>query len=124
MLEFDINQYFDGMGFTWGHQCNLGNGHQFDIWDNVHAHWIHTGVPCNPASNSWNHLTLAVERTSDNQLRYHSITLNGTTTVLDWYYPPFSCGNWYGVSVNFQEDGNSQQSAYSIYLDKFSLTYQ
>lgn len=123
-LEFDINQYFNGMGFTWGHQCNIGNGHQFDIWDNVHSHWIHTGVPCNPVNNGWNHLTLQVQRTSDNQLQYHSITFNGSTKVLDWYYPHFSCGNWYGVSVNYQEDGNSSQSPYSVYVDKLNLTYQ
>jgi hypothetical protein len=123
VLEFDINQYFNGMGFTWGHQCRIAGGHEFDIWDNVNWHWIATGVPCNPVSNSWNHLTLQVERTSDNQLRYHSITLNGVTTVIDRYYPPFGVGNWYGVTANYQMDGNSKQSPYSVYVDKFSLTY-
>jgi len=123
VLEFDINQYFNGMGFTWGHQCRIAGGNEFDIWDNVNGHWIHTGVPCNPVSNGWNHLTLQVSRTSDNHLCYHSITLNGKTTVLDWYYSPFSVGNWYGVTVNYQEDGNYAQNSYSVYLDNFSLTY-
>jgi len=123
VLEFDINQYFNGMGFTWGHQCRIAGGNEFDIWDNVNGHWIHTGVPCNPVSNGWNHLTLQVSRTSDNHLCYHSITLNGKTTVLDWYYSPFGVGNWYGVTVNYQEDGNYAQNSYSVYLDNFSLTY-
>jgi hypothetical protein len=123
VLEFDINQYLDGMGFTWGHQCRIAGGNQFDIWDNVNSKWVATGVPCKPANNTWNHLTLQVQRTSDNWLNYHSITLNGVTTVLDWYFPPFSVGNWYGVTANYQMDGNYQQAPYTVYVDKFSLTY-
>ena len=123
VLEFDINQYFNGMGFTWGHQCRIAGGNEFDIWDNVNGHWVHTGVPCNPVSNGWNHLTLQVSRTADNHLCYHSITLNGKTTVLDWYYSPFGVGNWYGVTVNYQEDGNHAQNPYSVYVDNFSLAY-
>jgi len=23
-LEFDVNQFFGGMGFTWGHECRIG----------------------------------------------------------------------------------------------------
>ena len=123
VLEFDINQYFNTMGFTWGHQCRVAGGHEFDIWDNVNWHWVATGVPCNPVSNSWNHLTLVVERTWDNKLQYHSITLNGKTSILDRYFPPFGVGNWYGVTANYQMDGNYKQAAYSVYVDQFSLTY-
>ena len=123
VLEFDINQYFGSMGFTWGHQCRIAGGHEFDVWDNVNWHWISTGVPCNPVNNSWNHLTLQVQRTWDNKLLYHSITLNGKTTVIDRYFPPFSVGSWYGVTANYQMDGNYKQSSYSVFVDKFSLTY-
>ena len=123
VLEFDINQYFNGMGFTWGHQCRIAGGNEFDIWDNVNWNWIPTGVSCKPVNNSWNHLTLQVQRTSDNKLLYHSITLNGQTTVIDRYYPPFSVGNWYGVTVNYQMDGNYKQTPYSVYVDNFTLTY-
>jgi len=123
VLEFDINQYFNTKGFTWGHQCRIAGGHEFDIWDNVNWHWIPTGVPCNPVNNSWNHLTLQVQRTWDNKLLYHSITLNGVTKVIDRYFPPFGIGNWYGVTANYQMDGNYKQSPYSVYVDKFSLSY-
>lgn len=123
VLEFDINQYFDGMGFTWGHQCEIAAGHQFDVWDNVHAHWVHTGIPCNPVSNSWNHLTLTVQRTPDNQLLYESITFNGVTSNLNMTFPPFSVGDWYGVTLNYQEDGDYKQDPYSVYVDQLNLTY-
>jgi hypothetical protein len=123
VLEFDINQYFNSMGFTWGHQCRIAGGNEFDVWDNTNAKWIPTGVPCNPSNNSWNHLTLQVQRTWDNWLLYHSITLNGVTTVIDRYFPPFSVGNWYGVTVNYQMDGNYQQAPYAVFVDKLNLTY-
>lgn len=123
VLEFDINQYLNGNGFTWGHQCRIAGGHEFDIWDNVNWKWIPTGIPCYPNNNAWNHLTLEVSRTWDNKLQYHAITLNGVRRVLDWYYPPFSTGDWYGVTINYQMDGNYQQDPYSVVVDKFSLTY-
>lgn len=122
-LEFDINQYFNTMGFTWGHQCRIAGGYEFDVWDNVNAKWIPTGVPCKPVNNSWNHLTLQVQRTWDNWLLYHSITLNGTTTVIDRYFPPFWVGNWYGVTANYQMDGNYQQAPYTVFVDKLNLIY-
>jgi hypothetical protein len=123
VLEFDINQYLNGLGFTWGHQCRIAGGNEFDIWDNVNWKWVSTGVPCKPANNAWNHLTLQVQRTWDNKLLYHSITLNGKTTVIDRYFPPFGVGNWYGVTANYQMDGNYKQSSYAVIVDKFSLTY-
>ena len=123
VLEFDINQYFNGMGFTWGQQCRIAGGYEFDVWDNIHAKWIPTGVPCRPANNAWNHLTLQVQRTWDNWLLYRSITLNGVTTVIDRYFPPFSVGNWYGVTANYQMDGNYQQAPYTVFVDKMNFTY-
>jgi hypothetical protein len=123
-LEFDVNQFFNGMGFIWGTECRIAGGHEWDIWDNVNQRWVPTGIACNPASNSWNHLTLHVQRTSDNHLLYQSITLNGVTHTLDKYYSPGSAPGWYGVTVNYQMDGNSTQSPYSVFLDKFAFTYE
>jgi hypothetical protein len=123
VLEFDINQYFNSMAFTWGNQCRIAGGHEFDVWDNVNWKWVSTGVPCKPVNNSWNHVAFQVQRTWDNQLLYHSITLNGVTTVIDRYFPPFSVNNWYGVTANYQMDGNYKQSPYSVLVDRVSLIY-
>jgi len=122
-VEFDINQFFNNMGYIWGHECRVAGGNEWDVWDNVHAHWVPTGISCYPNSNSWNHLTLVVQRTSDNQLLYKSITLNGQTHTLNQYYSPASTPGWYGVTVNYQEDGNSKQSPYSVYLDQLTFSY-
>ncbi len=123
-LEFDLNQFFDNMGFIWGHECRVAGGNEWDIWDNVSAHWVPTGVACNPVNNSWNHLTLVVERTSNNELLYKSITLNGKTANLNQYYAHGSAPGWYGVTVNYQQDGNSKQTPYTVYLDKLTFSYE
>lgn len=122
-LEFDINQFFDGNGYIWGHECRIAGGHEWDTWDNVAGKWVATGVACNPVSNSWNHLTLQVQRTSDNQLLFQSITLNGVTNTLNIKRTHGSAAGWYGVTVNYQMDGNSKQNGYTVYLDNFNFTY-
>jgi hypothetical protein len=122
-VEFDINQFFNNQGYIWGHECRVAGGNEWDVWDNVNSNWVPTGISCYPLSNSWNHLTIQVERTSDNQLLYQSITLNGKTSTVNQYYNPGSAPGWYGVTVNYQEDGNSVQSAYSVYLDELTFTY-
>ena len=123
-LEFDVNQFFNGMGFTWGHECRLAGGYEWDVWDNSNARWVSTGIACNPVNNAWNHLVIQVQRTSDNRLLYQSITLNGQTHVLNRIYSHFSAPGWYGITVNFQEDGNNRQTPYTVYVDKLNLTYQ
>jgi hypothetical protein len=123
ILEFDINQFFDDRGYIWGHQCRIAGGHEWDTWDNVNAAWAPTGVPCNPVSNSWNHLTIRVQRTGSNQLLFQSITLNGVTNQLDVTRAPGSAPGWYGVVLNYQMDGNFAQQPYSVWLDKLNFTY-
>jgi len=124
VLEFDISMYFDGVGLIWGTQCNMGGGHVWDIWDNADSKWVSTGASCYPVNNGWNHLTIQVQRESDNTLLFESITLNGTKNNLNKYYAPGSAPqNWWGITVNFQEDGNYKQSPYSVYLDNFSFSY-
>lgn len=124
-LEFDISMYMNGAGMIWGTQCDhLGDG-QWDIWDNVNAHWVPSGIPCNLVNNAWNHVTLQMQRRPDNTLLYQSITLNGKTYNLNRTYAPFSVpGGWWGLTVNYQMDGDRRQSTNTTYLDNLSLTYR
>ena len=123
-LEMDVSQYFNGLSFIYGQQCRIAGGHEWDIWDNINSKWIPTGIACNPKSNTWNHVTIVMQRTSDNWLYFKSITLNGQTSNVGRYYKPSSApASWYGVTVNFQTDGNHLQAPYQVLLDKFSLTY-
>lgn len=120
-LEFDINQFFGGKSFIWGHECRIDGGHEWDTWNNSQEKWVPSGVACNPVSNSWNHLTINVQRTSDNHLLFHTITLNGKTATLDRYDTP-TARNWYGITINYQIDSDRYKTPYSVYLDKLTFT--
>ena len=121
-LEFDINQFVGGNSYIWGHECRIAGGNEWDIWDNPGQQWHKTGIPCNPIPNAWNHLVLQVQRTSDNHLLFQSITLNGATSVLNYYEDPTPT-TWYGVTINYQQDGNYKQAPYSIWLDNLNFSY-
>ena len=120
-LEFDINQFVGGKSYIWGHECRIDGGHEWDTWNNVGQYWVPSGIPCNPVSNAWNHLTINVQRTSDGHLLFKTITLNGYTATLNRYDTPTGT-NWYGVTVNYQMDSDYWKTPYAVYLDKFTFS--
>ena len=123
-LEFDVNWYMNGVGMEWGTQCNhLADG-AWDIWDNVNAKWFSSGVPCVLNNGAWNHVVLQVQREPNNDLLYQTITVNGVVNNINQAVAPFPVpSGWYGMTVNYQMDGNSKQTAYTTYLDKANFTY-
>jgi hypothetical protein len=97
----------------------------WDVWDNKNKNWVSTGIKCNPIENSWNHVTIKVQRTSSNELLYQSITLNGVTGTLNWTFPHGTApSSWYGITINYQMDGNYKQQSYDVYLDELTFTYE
>jgi len=123
VLEFDINMYMNGVGMTWGNQCNHLGGGEWDIWNNATASWVATGAPCNFV-NGWNQVIVEVQRESNNDLLYQSITLNGVTYNINQVSAPFSVpSGWWGITLNYQMDGNYDEASNTTYLDNFGFTY-
>ncbi|MGB8477354.1 MAG: hypothetical protein WCE63_00755 [Acidobacteriaceae bacterium] len=122
-LEFDISMYMNGAKMIFGTQCSHRGDKSWDIYDNVNGKWVSAGIPCKMV-DGWNHLTIHVQRKSDNTLVYQSIDLDGTNYALNVSYPPGKASSsWWGVTVNYQMDGDSGPDANTTYLDNFSLTY-
>jgi hypothetical protein len=114
----------NGAGMIWGNQCNNLGGGTWDIWDNVNAKWVSTGFACDLQNNAWNHVTIQAQREAGNALLYQSITLNGKTVNINKTYPPFQVpAGWWGVTLNYQMDGNYKQLSNTTYMDNFSFTY-
>jgi hypothetical protein len=109
---------------TFGTECRIHGGNEWDIWDNVDAKWVPTGVACDPLQGQWNHVTINVERGANNTLIYQSITLNGVTATINKTYQPFTVpADWYGITVNYQMDGDEHQTPITSYVDKLNFTY-
>jgi len=124
VLEFDINMYMNGAGMIWGTQCNILGGKVWEIWDNAGAKWVPTGSECIVRSNAWNHVTILAQRESDNTILYQSVTLNGKTANINKTYLPFSVPiGWWGITLNYQMDGDYKQSANLTYLDNLNFSY-
>lgn len=123
-LEFDVNIFMNGVGMEWGTECNHLNGNVWDIWNNVNVQWIHTSIPCTLKNQQWNHVSFTVQRQANNDLTYETITVNGVTYTINQTVAPFPVpGNWYGMTANYQMDGDSHQTAYMTKLDNLSVTY-
>lgn len=69
----------------------------------------------------------AVEIASRPRIAFTSPNFNsrcGHSSSLNWTFGPGSAPNWYGVTINYQMDGDSKQDSYNIYLDNMTLSYQ
>lgn len=123
-IEFDINQYFNGQRWTWGHECRSNPaGNEWDVWS-PSVHWVATGIPCHPKANAWNHVQIQVERTSTGETHYVSISLNGTTAYVNKVFPKMGVDStWHAITINFQLDGDSQMDDYSVWLDNLGFYY-
>lgn len=123
-LEFDITMYMQGVKMVWGTQCSHLGDHDWDIYDSANHKWASAGIPCEMV-NGWNHLTIHAERGTGNSTTYESITLDGTTYTLNMTYGPGKTNpSWWGLTVNYQMDGDKKPDAYTTYLDNFSFSYQ
>lgn len=122
-LELDVAMYLNGVGMFWGTQCDQGGDGNWDALDKGGKGWVSTGVPC-AFTDGWNHFTLEFQREPGNKLLYKSITLNGVTNEINVTYNPIAVpSSWYGVTVNYQMDGDKLQDPNITYLDNLTLTY-
>ncbi|MCU1285712.1 MAG: hypothetical protein JWO13_2062 [Acidobacteriales bacterium] len=135
-LEFNVSQFFDDKAYIYGMQCNIrsGSGPHWDIStvrDTTQSptlgnmKWQNTGIACPaPPAYTWNHITMEVERTSDNKVHFISISINDKKSYLNLYAPMrIAPTGWMGVNVHYQMNGDYKQDDYSTWVDKFSVTY-
>jgi hypothetical protein len=120
-LEFDVNQS-DGLHkFIFGTQCSPRGDHTFDTWDNANAKWVTTGIACAPPTAFvWHHLTWEFKRNST-QVIFVGFTYDGVTHYLNRATNARS-SSAKEINVAFQMDGDYAMHAYSVWLDKVSLT--
>jgi hypothetical protein len=120
-LEFDVNQSVGGHKFIFGTQCNMA-AHTYDVWS-VATHWVHTGIACaRPEAYKWHKITLEFQRTSGGNVKFISVTLNGTKHYINRIYAPKS-SSVNELNVAFQMDGNKYLTDYQTWVENVTLTY-
>lgn len=119
-LEFDANQADGKHHFIFGTQCSVGHN-QWDVWGNGTGPWQNTGVACAPpAAYTWHHLTWEFKRTATT-LTFVGFTYDGVTHYVNKTYPA-TTATFSELNAAFQMDGNKFMTAYSVWVDKVSLT--
>lgn len=121
-LEFDTNQSYGNVRYTWGTECSYRNTGKWDIWDPRNEKWVTTSVPCKQVSaNTWHHLVWQFEKVQGG-VHYIGVELDGNFTSVDQRFGVQQ--NWGGneTDVAFQMDGDVQQTPYKVWLDQLNLT--
>jgi hypothetical protein len=120
-LEFDVNQTFGGLRWTWGTECNFKGTGKWDIWDPLNEKWVPTAVACNPfPANTWIHLVWNFERVNG-QAHYISVSENDVTSNVDAFFQPQQKWTLEDINIAFQMDGDFRQDPYNVWLDKMTL---
>jgi len=121
-LEFDMNQSSGNRKFIFGTQCDIKGHRDWDVWDTANSRWIQTGIACSaPPAYTWNHLVLEFTRSS-NQTTFVSVTLNGKKSYINRTFNTFGV-NASELNAAVQLDGNGNDTAYSMWVDKMQVTY-
>jgi len=121
-LEFDMNQAVGGKRYIFGTQCDYKDHKTWDVFDGVARKWISTGIPCAvPAAYKWHHVVFEFQRTSDNRVKFVSVTLNGKKSYFNKSYAPHN-SSVRELNVAFQMDGNKTMTDYSVWVDKMKMS--
>jgi len=129
-LEFNITDYASGKGYTFGFTCDVKDSGTWKISvpnsstsSMSQMHWQSTGIACSaPAAYKWNHVTFEGQRTSDNKVKFISLTINGTTHYINKTVYARSCpSGWGGVTSHIQLNGDSKQDDYALWADKWTV---
>jgi hypothetical protein len=122
-LEFDVNQSVNGKKYIFGTECDFKDKHVWQVWNPQAGAWTPTGIGCVPfTAYAWTHFVIELQRTSNNQLFFIDVTINGHKYYFNKTYNPIG-SSVSELNVAVQLDGNYKQEDYSVWMDKVNLNY-
>jgi hypothetical protein len=121
-LEFNVNQNAGGWRYEYATQCDIRGSHTWRIWDHTAMRWVGASAPC-PSfmPNQWNKLEWEFARTSDHQVKWVSVTLNGQKSDINMTFNAFTATGS-GIDVAFQMDSDGGPTPWSVWVDEIKLS--
>jgi hypothetical protein len=126
--EFDQFQFSKSTGieFMWGSQCNQVNG-LWQIFDQLHGHWMNTAVKCALKANQWHHIRWDVHRVSGDSDRcsgkpcmyYDALTVDGVVHPVNARYPAGPLPRGWSSSVGFQVQIDIGSTRQHVTVDEY-----
>lgn len=122
-LEFYVSQSVGGSRYSFATQCDLAGQRTWRVWNPAAHAWATSSVPCvQPPPKTWNHLVWEFERNASGQAVFKAVTLNGNRGEVNMSMGHTADGS-NGIDVAFQADANRTAAAFSVWLDKITLSY-
>ena len=123
-ISFGVSQIIKGSYYSFKFQCDFKGTGLWQVWDPANQAWSPTTIACTQfPANQWVHLVFDFERTDSGKVHYKDFSINGSSNVLDLYFNP-SAKTPDAIVVHLDEDGDSNQDAYSVWLDEVTLSAQ
>ena len=122
-LEYDAYQFVGGYNYMIGSQCNYAGG-VWDVWDELHAKWVATAIPCQPLTpNVWHHIQWYMRRVP-NTTTYHYVTLvvDGTPYSVNRTFSALKNGWADNLGVQYQLDVHGAGGEYHEWIDQSTFT--
>lgn len=123
-LEYDAFQFAGGREYMFGSECAYGTG-LWDVWNQKAGTWVHTSLACKPFKpDTWHHIVWQVHRSSDGNMHYDSLTLDGVQHTLNLSEPsgPMPSGWTDNLGVQWQLDTAGAPLTFSEWVDNVKLT--
>ena len=127
-FEFDQFQFSKSQGieFMWGSQCNQVNG-LWQVFDQLHGHWMDTAVKCALKPNHWHHVRWDVHRVSGDTDRcsgkpcmyYDTLTVDGVVHPVNAVYPAGALPNGWSSAVGFQVQIDIGSTGQGVTIDEY-----
>jgi len=123
--QFDFSSS-TGVEFMWGSQCNQVN-HLWQVFDQLHGHWINTSVKCSLTPNAWHQLRWDVHRVAGDTDRcsgkpcmyYDTLTVDGVPHAVNVKYPAGRLPRGWGSAVGFQVQIDIGATGSPVTVDEF-----
>jgi hypothetical protein len=112
--------------FMWGTQCNQAN-HLWQVFDQLHGHWMNTAVRCSLTPNTWHAVRWDVHRVTGDTNRcsgmpcmyYDTLTVDGTPHPVNVKYPAGHLPGGWGSAVGFQVQIDIGATGSPVTVDEF-----
>jgi hypothetical protein len=128
--SFEFDQYnfssSTGVEFMWGSQCNQVS-HLWQVFDQLHGHWMNTDVKCALTPNKWHHLRWDVHRVEGDENRcsgkpcmyYDTLTVDGVVHAVNATYPAGSLPHGWSSAVGFQVQIDIGRTSTPVTVDEY-----
>lgn len=119
--EFDQYKFTGGTAYMFGTQCVIGA--KWQVWSEGGHTWVDTPLSCSLTAGTPHHIKEAVH-ISGTLMSYDTLTIDGTTTILNVTEPSGPRAVPDAIGIQFQPDINSTGTALTMTLQNVNFSAQ